>query len=344
MDQSSIVSVPPPDASSAEAPAVSVHKLKMGYGTRVLLDGASFDVARGEILVILGGSGCGKSSLMKNIIGLYQPMGGDILIAGESIISAGPKAKAQLQRKLGIMYQSGALFGSLTVLENVRFPLDEFTDIGLEEKNLTARLLLHQVEMAYAESLMPAELSGGMLKRAGIARAMALGADILMLDEPSAGLDPITAANLDRTILSLRDNLGFTFVVVTHELQSIFTIADRAGMLDPTSRTIIAEGKPCYLRDHSQGPRVRQFFNSFKGASAEWVSSGKLKPRSPEKPQHSMCPGRMVFFAHRRATDSTVGSRPLRRLEQVRWIMMVSSSGAICSRSSRNASMNPNGS
>jgi len=250
-------------AVAAQTPeaAISVRHLKMGYGARVLLEDASFNVQRGEILVILGGSGCGKSSLMKNIIGLYRPMGGDVLIDGESIVGATPGEKAQLQRKLGIMYQSGALFGSLTVLENVRFPLDEFTDIGLEAKNLTARILLHQVEMAYAESLMPAELSGGMLKRAGIARAMALGADILMLDEPSAGLDPITAANLDRTILGLRENLGFTFVVVTHELQSIFTIADRAVMLDPVSRSIIAEGKPSELRDHSSDPRVRQFFN-----------------------------------------------------------------------------------
>jgi phospholipid/cholesterol/gamma-HCH transport system ATP-binding protein len=159
------------------------------------------------------------------------------------------------------MYQSGALFGSLTVLENVRFPLDQFTDLGLAQKNLTAQLLLHQVEMASAESLMPAELSGGMLKRAGIARAMALGCDILMLDEPSAGLDPITAANLDRTILTLRESLGFTFVVVTHELQSVFTIADRAIMLDPVSRSIIAEGKPVELREHSTDPRVRQFLN-----------------------------------------------------------------------------------
>jgi phospholipid/cholesterol/gamma-HCH transport system ATP-binding protein len=241
--------------------AISVRGLKMGYGKRVLLDNASFDVQRGEILVILGGSGCGKSSLMKNIIGLYQPMAGDILVDGESIVHAGPDKKAQLQRKMGVMYQSGALFGSLNVLQNVRFPLDEFTDMGMAEKNLTARMLLQLVEMGHAEALMPGELSGGMLKRAGIARAMALGADLLMLDEPSAGLDPITAANLDRTILSLRDNLGFTFVVVTHELQSIFNVADRGVMLDPLSRSIIAEGKPADLRDHSEDPRVRQFFN-----------------------------------------------------------------------------------
>src|SRR5215475_15616881 len=184
------------------APAISVRHLRMGYGTRVLLDDASFDVQRGEIMVILGGSGCGKSSLMKNIIGLYRPMGGDIRIGGASIVETGSEEKAKLQRGLGVMYQSGALFGSLNVLENVRFPLDQFTTLPLAHKNLAARMLLHQVEMAYAESLMPGELSGGMLKRAGIARAMALGCDILLLDEPSAGLDPITAANLDRTILS----------------------------------------------------------------------------------------------------------------------------------------------
>lgn len=254
----------PYDASAAGTGrgfALSVRNLTMGYGERVLLENASFDVRRGEILVILGGSGSGKSSLMKNLIGLYQPMTGDVLIDGHSIVTAHGDEKARLQRKLGIMYQSGALFGSLTTLENVRFPLDQFTSIPLPEKNLTARMLLHQVEMGYAEALMPAQLSGGMLKRAGIARAMALGADILMLDEPSAGLDPITAANLDRTILSLRANLGFTFVVVTHELTSIFTIADRAIMLDANSRGIIATGEPAELRDHSSDPRVRQFFN-----------------------------------------------------------------------------------
>jgi phospholipid/cholesterol/gamma-HCH transport system ATP-binding protein len=242
-------------------PAISVRNLRMGYGSRILLDGASFEVGRGQIVVILGGSGSGKSSLMKNLIGLYSPMAGDIQIDGESLVAARPEDKARLQRKLGVMYQSGALFGSLNVLENVRFPLDQFTDLTLEERNLTARMLLHTVEMGHAEALMPGELSGGMLKRAGIARAMALGCDILLLDEPSAGLDPITAANLDRTILALRSNLGVTFVVVTHELQSIFAIADRAIMLDPVSRAIIADDKPTTLRDSSTDARVRQFFN-----------------------------------------------------------------------------------
>ncbi len=241
--------------------AISVRDLRVGYGTRILLEHASFDVRRGEILVILGGSGSGKSSLMKNMIGLHQPTAGDILIDGMSLVSAAPETRAQLQRKLGVMYQSGALFGSLTVLENVRFPLDRFTDLALAEKTLVARMLLRTLEMDQAESLMPGELSGGMLKRAGIARAMSLGCDILFLDEPSAGLDPITAANLDRTILSLRENLGVTFVVVTHELESIFFIADRAIMLDSRSRAIIADDNPAVLRDHSTDARVHQFFN-----------------------------------------------------------------------------------
>jgi phospholipid/cholesterol/gamma-HCH transport system ATP-binding protein len=172
------------------------------------------------------------------------------------------------------MYQSGALFGSLNVLENVRFPLDQFTNLSLADKNLTARMLLHQVEMAHAEVLMPGELSGGMLKRAGIARAMALGCDILLLDEPSAGLDPITAANLDRTILTLRRSLGFTFIVVTHELQSILAIADRAVMLDPVSRSIIAEGNPVDLRDKSTDSRVRQFFNREPDKAAHAAAGG----------------------------------------------------------------------
>lgn len=260
--------------AGSAAPAIRVSYLRMGYGKRVLLDDASFEVQRGEIMVILGGSGCGKSSLMKNIIGLYQPMAGDIAIGGTSIVKSGPEERARLQRSLGVMYQSGALFGSLNVLENVRFPLDQFTDLPMAEKNLTARMLLHQVEMGYAESLMPGELSGGMLKRAGIARAMALGCDILLLDEPSAGLDPITAANLDRTILNLQRSLGFTFVVVTHELQSIFTIADRAIMLDPVSRSIIAEGKPADLRDKSADPRVRQFFNREPDKAAHAAAGG----------------------------------------------------------------------
>src|SRR5580700_1196557 len=250
-----------PDKVPGTQAAVSVRNLRMGYGTRVLLEDASFEVQPGEIVVILGGSGSGKSSLMKNLIGLYSPLAGDVLIRGVSLVRAQPEEKAALQRQLGVMYQSGALFGSLTVLENIRFPLDRFTDLSLEQKNLAARMLLQTLEMKQAESLMPGELSGGMLKRVAIARAMALGCDILLLDEPSAGLDPVTAANLDLTLLSLRKNLGVTLIVVTHELESIFAIADRAIMLDPISREIIADDKPTTLRDRSTDARVHQFFN-----------------------------------------------------------------------------------
>lgn len=247
--------------ASGALPAISVRNLRVGYGPHVLLEDVSFDVHRGEIVVIIGGSGSGKSTLMKNIIGLYEPLAGDILIDGTSLVRASAEEKTSLQRKLGVMYQSGALFGSLNVLQNVRFPLDRFTDLTLGEKNLAARMLLFTLEIAHAQFQMPGELSGGMLKRAGIARAMALGCDILLLDEPSAGLDPITAANLDRIILSLRKNLEVTLLVVTHELQSIFAIADRAIMLDPVSRSIIADGKPAILRDDSRDARVHQFFN-----------------------------------------------------------------------------------
>ena len=255
------VSEPATPNTSSSREVISVRHLRMGYGDLVLLADASFDVYPGEIVVILGGSGSGKSSLMKNLIGLYTPMAGDILIDGVSIVRANSEERSLLQRKLGVMYQSGALFGSLNVLENVRFPLDRLTNLRLAEKNLSARMLLQTLEMAHAEAMMPAQLSGGMLKRVAIARAMALGCDILLLDEPSAGLDPVTAANLDRTILSLRRNLGITFVIVTHELQSILAIGDRAIMLDPLSRTIIADDKPAILRDQSTDPRVHQFFN-----------------------------------------------------------------------------------
>jgi phospholipid/cholesterol/gamma-HCH transport system ATP-binding protein len=247
---------------------IRAENLKIGYGSRVLLENVSFSVEQSEIVVILGGSGSGKSSLMKHVIGLYAPLAGDIFIEGKSIVNAFGPERAALQRKLGIMYQSGGLFGSMSVLDNVRFPLDEFTDMPNEAKDLTALMQLDMVAMAEAQDLMPAELSGGMLKRAAIARAMALGSAILMLDEPSAGLDPITAANLDQTILSLRDMLGFTFVVVTHELQSIFAIADRALMLDAQARGIVAEGKPAVLRDSSPDSRVRQFFNRLPDARA----------------------------------------------------------------------------
>ena len=231
-------------ASGGRPPAISVRDLKMGYGTRVLLENASFDVRRGEIMVILGGSGCGKSSLMKNIIGLYQPMDGDILIDGTSIARARGQDKAQLQRKLGVMYQSGALFG---LAYGTR---ERAVSSGSIHRSGTGRKEPDRAHAAAAgrdglcRGVHARALSGGMLKRAGIARAMALGADILTLDEPSAGLDPITAANLDRTILSLRENLGRYFRgrdsrVAKHLRHRRPGDHARSGL-----DSIIAEGKP----------------------------------------------------------------------------------------------------
>jgi phospholipid/cholesterol/gamma-HCH transport system ATP-binding protein len=239
---------------------ISVENVTIAYGERVIQKDVSFDVRRGEVFVILGGSGCGKSSLLKNMIGLYRPATGRILYEGEDIVTAEGEARLALLRKFGVMYQSGALFGSMTVLENVRLPLDEFTDLGAPEKELVAAAKLNQVGLLEAASRKPSALSGGMQKRAGIARAMALDPGILFLDEPSAGLDPITSAGLDRTIRELSRGLGITFVVVTHELQSIYAIADRCVMLDARAKTMIAEGNPADLRDHAKDPYVRQFF------------------------------------------------------------------------------------
>jgi phospholipid/cholesterol/gamma-HCH transport system ATP-binding protein len=239
---------------------ISVEDVTIAYGDNVIQKNVSFEVRRGEVFVILGGSGCGKSSLLKIMIGLYKPVSGRVLFDGEDIVTAEGDDRQRLLRKFGVMYQSGALFGSMSVIENVRLPLDEFTDIGAYEKELVAAAKLNQVGLLAAAARKPAALSGGMQKRAGIARAMALDPGILFLDEPSAGLDPITSAGLDDTIRNLSRGLGITFVVVTHELQSIYAIADRCIMLDARTRTMIAEGKPADLRDHSPDPYVRQFF------------------------------------------------------------------------------------
>ena len=238
-------------------PVIRVEDLKASYGELTVLDDISFEVYPGEVFVILGGSGCGKTTLLKQMIGLCTPDKGKVLIEGVDI--SGPERRGVLKR-IGVMYQNGALFGSMTLLENVRFPMEEFTDLPVEAMNLIARMKLKQVGLDGAEQRMPSELSGGMKKRAAIARAMALDPRILFLDEPSAGLDPVTSAGIDELILYLSRNLKNTFVVVTHKLPSIFAIADRVIMLDNRVPGIVEEGRPEELKE-SDNAIVHQFFN-----------------------------------------------------------------------------------
>lgn len=241
-------------------PMIRVDDLSIGYGSRVVLSGVTFEVRRGEVFVILGGSGCGKSSLLKNLIGLRKPLSGRILVNGQDIALAEGEERRRLLRSFGVMYQHGALFGSLTVHENVRLPLDEFTDLSPAQKDVLALTKLRMVGLDRAGKRKPSELSGGMIKRAAIARALALDPPLVFLDEPSAGLDPVSSAGLDAVILDLARNFGITFVVVTHELLSILAIADRCVMLDAAKRTLVAEGRPRELSETSDDPAVRRFF------------------------------------------------------------------------------------
>ncbi len=240
---------------------IAVKHPAAGYGDRQVLRDISFEVRRGEVFVIVGSSGCGKSTLLKHIIGLLPPQQGEVWIEGENMVTAEGEARTRLLRHFGVVFQSGALFGSLTVAENVGLPLGEFTDLPAEARQRVAQSMLKVVGLDGAADRMPAELSGGMQKRAAIARAMALDPRILFLDEPSAGLDPVTSAGLDALIQELSRYFGITFVIVTHELHSINAIADRVIMLDEQTGSIIAEGSPAELRHQTTNPAVRRFFN-----------------------------------------------------------------------------------
>ncbi len=245
----------------AGEPIIRVEDVTVAYGDFVVMRDINFEVQTGEVFVILGGSGCGKSTLLKSMIGLNRPTKGRVLIDGMDIVTAEGDEELAILRKIGVMYQQGALFGSMNLLENICLPLEEFTDLPRGARETIARTKLKVVNLDGSEYKMPSELSGGMRKRAAIARAMALDPKILFLDEPSAGLDPITSAQLDDLILDLSRSLGVTFVIVTHELPSIFAVADRAIMVDKETQTIIAEGRPQDLRDKSEHPMVRQFFH-----------------------------------------------------------------------------------
>jgi phospholipid/cholesterol/gamma-HCH transport system ATP-binding protein len=238
---------------------ITVRGLTMAFGDFVVMHDLDFTVKRGSIFFIMGGSGCGKSTLLRHMIGLNEPAKGEVLYDDVNFTTASPEEREQMRRRFGVLYQSGALWSSMTLAENVGLPLGEFTRLSPEEIDEVAALKLALVGLRGFEDYFPSEISGGMQKRAGLARAMALDPDILFLDEPSAGLDPITSRLLDQLIVGLRDSLGATIVIVSHELASILSIGDDSIFLDTETRTLGARGKPSELLEHTDNDNVRRF-------------------------------------------------------------------------------------
>jgi phospholipid/cholesterol/gamma-HCH transport system ATP-binding protein len=243
---------------TTQGPAISIRNLHVAYGEREILHGVTFDVPAGETVVILGGSGSGKSTLLRTLVGLEAPTSGEITVRGKNLQTLSEAEWRDLRQHIGISFQSGALFGSMTVGENVALPLHEHTRLDPATIDIMVRLKLDEVGLSGYENYMPAQLSGGMKKRAAVARAMAMDPEILFFDEPSAGLDPIIAAGIDKLLLRLKEAFGITIIVVTHELASAFLIADRMVLLD--KGYIVADGTPAELQA-STHPRVRQFLD-----------------------------------------------------------------------------------
>ncbi len=244
---------------TAPPPHIQVRGLTMAYGDNVIQRDLTFSVERGSVFVIMGGSGCGKSTLLRHLVGLQTPVRGSIAYNGAGFWEASDDDRARQMRRMGILYQSGALWSSMTLAENIALPLESYTRLSPAEIADITALKLALVGLAGYGDYYPAEISGGMRKRAGLARAMALDPDILFFDEPSAGLDPVSARRLDDLILELRDSLRATVVVVTHELASIFAIADSAIFLDPETKTLIAQGAPADLLARCDDPKVQAF-------------------------------------------------------------------------------------
>jgi phospholipid/cholesterol/gamma-HCH transport system ATP-binding protein len=238
---------------------IVVKNLTMAYGSYVIQKDLNFEIGRGEIFVIMGGSGCGKSTLLRHLIGLIEPAAGEVFYDGKSFWKSSPEERELFLRRMGILYQSGALWSSMTLAENVALALEEYTDLRSNEIREIVSYKLALVGLAGFEDFYPSEISGGMRKRAGLARAMALDPEILFFDEPSAGLDPISSHRLDDLILELKESLGGTVVIVTHELPSIFAIADNSVFLDVETKTMIATGNPKTLLAESPDPKVQEF-------------------------------------------------------------------------------------
>jgi len=246
---------------------IQVQDITTGYGHTVIHAGMSFTVRRGEIFVIVGGSGCGKSTLLRHLAGLQPVLAGTITIDGHLLQADDDRARTAIARRMGVLFQSGALFGSMTLAENIELVLEEYTDLPPKARDALARTKLAMVGLSGYENYLPAQISGGMKKRAGLARAMALDPPLLFFDEPSAGLDPVSSAELDHLIMQINASLGTTMVVVTHELASIFAIAQRVIMLEKGVRGIVAEGTPQALQADTARPSVSAFFNRARRAT-----------------------------------------------------------------------------